>query len=311
MVTKPTTLILGAGASAPFGFPTGNALLQKALSWANVEVGRTNPHIFRGIGIEKPKIDLFREALSKSGTASVDSFLEHRPEFLDIGKAVIALELIGCEQEHKLFEHNETNWYQYLFNELNTNFDDFNKNKLSILTFNYDRSLEHYLLTALHHKYNKPMAECAEKLKSIPIIHLHGDLGGLPYLDNNLVRPYSKDINNEIVQIATERIKIIHEGFDNAPQFALAQKILRESHYICFLGFGYHHLNIKRLGFKDAGGYAFQANLLGSTQGFTFEERKHLTGRFQGQLKFESYPRAIDHDVLSFLRETNILRVAS
>jgi hypothetical protein len=35
MINKPTTLILGAGASAPFGFPTGNELKEKVLSLAD------------------------------------------------------------------------------------------------------------------------------------------------------------------------------------------------------------------------------------------------------------------------------------
>lgn len=165
MITKPTTLILGAGASAPFGFPTGYTLLQKALGWGDVGDGKTNPTIFKWLGIDKQKLDSFRGALSRSGKKSVDSFLEHRPEFLDVGKAVIALELITCERERELFRRDGNSWYEYLFNELNTVFDDFDQNKLSILTFNYDRSLEHYLLTALQHSYGKPIGELRMKSK--------------------------------------------------------------------------------------------------------------------------------------------------
>ena len=160
MIPKPTTLIIGAGASTPFGFPTGYTLLQKALVWGDVGNGKTNPTIFKWLGIDQQKLDSFRVALSRSGKKSVDSFLEHRPEFLDVGKAVIALELIQCEREHELFKRDGKSWYEYLFNELNTVFDDFDQNKLSILTFNYDRSLEHYLLTALQHSYGRPVSEC-------------------------------------------------------------------------------------------------------------------------------------------------------
>ncbi|MGD1089626.1 MAG: hypothetical protein ABR955_13025 [Verrucomicrobiota bacterium] len=35
MITKPTTLILGAGASKPFGFPTGNEIKERVLSLNN------------------------------------------------------------------------------------------------------------------------------------------------------------------------------------------------------------------------------------------------------------------------------------
>ena len=118
--------------------------------------------------------------------------MEHRPEYLDVGKALIAAELIVCERETALFRRDGKSWYEYLFNELSTNFCDFEKNQLSILTFNYDRSLEHYLLTSLQNSYDKSIEECAEKLSKIPIIHLHGDLGALPALERHQSRPYCK-----------------------------------------------------------------------------------------------------------------------
>jgi hypothetical protein len=304
MINKPTTLILGAGASAPFGFPTGNELKQKVLALDNTHV---QFGLFPQIHVES-----FKRALSKSGKTSVDAFLEHRPEFIDIGKRAIAIILIEFENEDGLFSHNENNWYEYLFNQLNTKFDDFDKNKLSILTFNYDRSLEHYLYTCLLNAYGKSVDECAKKLRSIPIVHLHGDLGELPYLfGTNSMRPYSTKLSDGTVGIASQRIKIIHEGMANDPQFAQAQKILSESQHICFLGFGYHHLNIKRLGFKDTGSYAYRATLWGSTKGFTYEELNHLSRLFSGQLKFSNYGSAIGRDVLAFLRETTILQMAS
>ena len=36
-------------------------------------------------------------------------------------------------------------WYALLANQLEIGTDRFGENKLSIVTFNYDRSLEHYL----------------------------------------------------------------------------------------------------------------------------------------------------------------------
>ena len=76
---------------------------------------------------------------------SVDAFLEHRPEYLQIGKLSIALCIMAHEHEKKLF-NAQRNWYDYLRIKLNSSFDEFGDNKLSIITFNYDRSIEHYLL---------------------------------------------------------------------------------------------------------------------------------------------------------------------
>jgi hypothetical protein len=297
MITKPTTLILGAGASAPFGFPTGNELKEKVLSLASDDP-LFGPHL-------QIFVENFKAALLKSGKTSVDAFLEHRPEFIHIGKTAIAIILIGCEDEASLYVQTKNSWYEYLFNQLATTFDDFDKNKLSILTFNYDRSLEYYLYTCLQNAYGKSVDECAKKLKSIPIIHLHGDLGELPYLfGTNSMRPYSTKLSDGTVGIASNRIKIIHEGVANETQFAQAHKILSESQYICFLGFGYHQLNVKRLGFDDAHSYA-KAGFWGSTFGFTAAERNYLIQNFWSRLS------VMECDVLKFLRETNILKKAS
>src|SRR5258708_19497688 len=139
MITRPTTLILGAGASAPFGFPTGYQLLNEVLSCAAYSSDGASPLLALDYGTGQ--IQAFWEALRASGKSSVDSFLEHRPTLVDIGKAAMAWALIRCESEQKLFKRDGTNWYEYLFNRLNSRFEDFDKNKLTLLTFNYDRSL--------------------------------------------------------------------------------------------------------------------------------------------------------------------------
>src|SRR5262249_21509255 len=92
--------------------------------------------------------------------------------------------LIPYENRISLFQrdsYNDGDWYGYLFGKLNAEFSEFSQNKLSIITFNYDRSLEYYLLTALRSSYNKTSDECAQALEAIPIVHVYGQLGEIPY----------------------------------------------------------------------------------------------------------------------------------
>jgi hypothetical protein len=305
MIGKQTTLILGAGASAPFEFPTGYELLRRVMEWANINIGRTNPDLFSGFN--KTEIDEFREALRRSGKTSVDSFLEHRPEFIPVGKLAMAMTLIQCEHEPHLFKRDGKSWYEYLSNQLNAPFEDFGQNRLRILTFNYDRSLEHFLFTALKNSSGKSEDECAGKLNTIPIIHLHGDLGALPHTGKALARPYNTNITLEALNIAIKRIKIIHEGITKEPQFELAHKFLSESEVICFLGFGYHPLNMERLGIKSGlSGGLNGKQIIGSSFGLTNAESNQISGRYGFQLRpgrFEYQNR----DVLQFLRESGVL----
>ena len=223
------------------------------------------------------------------------------------GKLVMAIALIQCEHEPHLFRRDGKSWYEYLFNQLNTRFEEFDQNHLNILTFNYDRSLEHFLITALENASGKSEDECAEKIKLIPIIHLHGDLGALPQIGQGLTRSYNTDVTLEALNTATKRIKIIHEGIANEPQFQLAQNILSESDVICFLGFGYHQLNMERLGMKNCRPSPLDSKrIIGSSFGLTNAESNQISSRHGFNLRLGEYD--FQHlDVLQFLREIGVL----
>ena len=96
---------------------------------------------------EAEHIARFRETLLTSNQPSVDAFLESWPteEFTEIGKTVIAIKLIGSEKLSLLERKRDRKWYEYLWNELGTTKQDFSHSKLSVITFNYDRSLEYTL----------------------------------------------------------------------------------------------------------------------------------------------------------------------
>jgi hypothetical protein len=165
MISKKTVLILGAGASMPYGFPSGRDLKQVILRHLDPSTGSKLPATLNRLGISAWTIKDFYKNLAYSGRPSVDAFLEHRPEFLKIGKLAITLCLIPYEKEETLFFSGtkKGHWYEYLFNKLNAPFNFFHENRLSIITFNYDRSIEHYFFKSLKSSYGKSDEECAEK----------------------------------------------------------------------------------------------------------------------------------------------------
>src|SRR5687768_2077401 len=109
MLTKPIVLVLGAGASVPFGFPTG-----RNLSELIVQQLRSGQAGFKALqqygGYTDDEINLFRQTFSRSGQNSIDAFLEHRSDLLGIGKAATAQALIRFESEEKLFSFDAENW---------------------------------------------------------------------------------------------------------------------------------------------------------------------------------------------------------
>ncbi len=135
-------------------------------------------------------------------------------------------------------------------------------NAISFITFNYDRSIEQFLFTALSNTYGAPADEVSEVLRGIRIVHVHGQLGYLPWQDAN-GWPYEKVFDTNETRARAERIKIIYEAIDADEDFLAAQAILADAERIHFLGFGYHETNMRRLGFprpgnKEVRGSCFQ-----------------------------------------------------
>src|SRR6478752_2157355 len=97
MLKKRHVLVLGAGASQPFGLPTGIELSQ--LMTTRLIQGNAAFKSLTDLGIEPGHINFFRDAFFRSGKNSVDAFLEHRPDLMTLGKLATAAVLIPYEQE--------------------------------------------------------------------------------------------------------------------------------------------------------------------------------------------------------------------
>ena len=268
MITRPTVLILGAAASMPYGFPSGpdlKKLVFRALSeWHNT---RRLPALLQHNGHTVEKIKKFQFDLGRSPDYSIDAFLEHHEDYIVIGKEAIAGVLLPNEKDSYLFENwlsrdaekLEGSWYQHLFNELvvDTNINRFEKNQLSVVTFNYDRSLEHFLFESLKSKFQGLQdCQCTAILSNIPIIHVYGSLGRLSWQksDSDSEIPYNtRAISSqpeemaERIRNAGESIKILHEYKRPTIELNKAHELLREAERIYFLGYGYNPVNTKRL----------------------------------------------------------------
>jgi hypothetical protein len=308
MITIPTVLVLGAGASTCFGYPSGQKLKQNILANYN-----QYDLLISQLGYTDKNTQEFIDALRTSGRSSVDAFLEHRPDFVEIGKIEITLDLITHEKFNLLYEA-ENNWYEYLFQQMDCEFTDFPKNKITFITFNYDRTLEFYLFNALINSYGKKEAEVAEIINQTPIIHVHGKLGNLPWQDPN-GRPYSdRVIYNFLkrsagyerilsdIKDAAQGIKIISEIADVETNFAPVVSPLLDAKRIIFLGFGYNSVNLDRLFFKFKHSESQYPTIFGTCLGLTELEQRKVYDDIAKRT--EIGVKLIATDILSFFRGT-------
>jgi hypothetical protein len=249
MITRQTLLVLGAGASAPYGFPTGRQLLVEICD--NLLVARQS-ELRTGLlncGFSTGELDEFRKRLRRSQQPSVDAFLEVAPKFERLGKAAIVLSLIRCEKEGALYRGSELKWYEYLFGLMLAEKADFSRNKLSVITFNCDRSFEHSLFMAIQHTYGVCENVAAAMLRSVEIIHVYGQLGSLPYLGGPAARAYTPEVDYDFVMnCCIDQIHIMRRGGALTSQFQDADRLAHDAKEVHFLGFAYHKMNVERLG---------------------------------------------------------------
>lgn len=266
MIKHKTVLILGAGASQPYRFPTTENLRTKILELAK----KMNVRDSNELGLEINQVLEFYDAFLYSGTYSIDEFLGKRKEFIGIGKILIAKELLAYENTNHLFSlKSSEDWYKYLVQSLteNVSLENLNVNKLTIVTFNYDRSLEQYLFLALKNQYGANDIEVTKQLMKLDIIHVHGQLGYLPWQlmqDPSKGVEYINGTSPERVRKAAEGIKIIYETNNNTPEFEKSISSIEYAEKVLFLGFGYHPLNLKRLNLSGKkGGRLVEGTALG------------------------------------------------
>lgn len=335
MINRATVFILGAGASIPYKYPSGKELVEEIL-----EELLNRKMLFKLCVLMEFKehdINKFAKALRCSGDSSIDAFLERNDEFIDLGKVVIHLTLVKREKTIELFSVGDEKWYGDLVNELKTpTCEAFKDNKVSFLTFNYDRSFDHYLFTSVKHAYGiKGDGECRRIVNSIPIIHLHGQIGKLPWQVNNenieSGREYdsgyrSLRILKDVASLKTgselreaisdirresKQIKIIHEKeLDGDEGFKKAHTLLINAERIYFLGFGYNDENLRRLNIIElsdeieqmlpTGRSVGRRIIDGTSYGIGQAKKTHISSITRNKIKLS---KTEDYKVLKFIKE--------
>jgi hypothetical protein len=253
MIKTKTLFILGAGASKPFGYPTGAELRDLIIGQKERRsiLSALNVHGDDDMKPFERHQDSFIDEFRKSSVYSIDSFLEHRPEFMAIGKINIAAYIIRHEHDAHL-RVTQNNWYMYLFDRLNRSIDKINEKKISFITFNYDRSLEQFLFEAVKSRFGPDNINAIEIMKSIPIVHLYGQLDLLQWQgrEGSVYNADKKYINR--LRSAPINIKLISSERDNgnpsvSAEFNKAHELIRESEQVFMLGFGFDETNLDRL----------------------------------------------------------------
>lgn len=248
MITFPTTLILGAGASVEYNFPTGQKLRDEIIKFLRDKsrfASSMTAQLWDG-----PKYDhvkAFLENFEGAQTRSIDQWLQINPSYQKIGKALIAEILIECE-DRTFIDNQGDHWYRYLWDSIRTkSFEDLANNQLSIITFNYDKSLEEYLYSVIRSTYTDIREEdVISFVTNLDIVHTHGVISDLIWERKFSDGHYYSSDNREKHRLEHAIKSILIPDIDavSIDTRKIASDYIHQSDRIVFLGFGYHQENL-------------------------------------------------------------------
>lgn len=320
MEERKQVLIVGAGASKPYGFPLGEELFNNVQHTYPKASQRYLTEALHATNFEMNM--LYRNAKSFSdnlkgiSAITLDKYININKNMKSEGVKAIAIEILNSEQkalypgDYKI----QGDWLKYLFARMINGLDTFDqikqtfKKKISIITFNYDRMIENYFFSNLFNIFRNSGVrepEVAEVIRTIPMIHVYGKTGYLGWEKpegNNEIRYYGKTdklLFDEVNNISS-MIQLIYDERKNTDQINAAKSILKDADRILFLGFGYDELNLKILGFPEI---HEEGRIYGTAYASTENEREHIKNLISGRDEGKRENIAIvDSDCLMLLR---------
>lgn len=266
MIKEDTVFILGAGASCPYGYPTG-VELRNLIYTSGIEVIKK---------IVKTKLKSRRE-LYRMHTYELGKIIEHsnsddqidwiikkfessKPYLANIGKMLITHFILTSEKESiteegTLKSNPEQDWYQELFSTMTKpapSYDAspelFKRNLVTFFTFNYDRSVDYFFKTKIESYYDFKYYGSHPKhiYSQFKPFHIYGVISNL-YKDDCL---HFGNYQNELSVLEKHKddINLIRTGYDTLNTIDI-QETISEANRIYFLGFGYDERNLQLLGF--------------------------------------------------------------
>lgn len=283
---KSLVLVLGAGASKEVNLPVGEELkhrIAKRLDFKFETFGHLksgDQDLIQAFRLALRKVDgsqgdinplvqvsrLIHGAMPMA--ISIDNFIDsHRNDdrVAFCGKLAIAQCILEAETNSKLYvsQNNiynklnfntiEKTWFNAFFQLLTENCQKENLparlQDIAVISFNYDRCLEHYLYLAFQNYYGISADESAHLLASLEIHHPYGKVGALPWMSqSNGNIAYGATPNHQQLIEISKLLRTFTEGTDpSVSDIDSIRATVAGAERLLFLGFAFHRLNLDLL----------------------------------------------------------------
>ena len=283
-MTKKTVYVVGAGASYEANLPTGNDLKdqiaklldmrfelnsQKSGDYEIQQALRQYTSEDRTLKTLNLYLHECRHISTNMPLAmSIDNFIdtERGNEKLALcGKLAIIKSILEAERNSSLyldkygsertlnFSSLENTWYLSFFRTITENCDTEQLqdrfSNITLIIFNYDRCIEHFLINALMSYYRLELTQAAELVSRLEIIHPYGTVGSLDWQDrtSSTAIEFGGELHESRLIDYAQRIRTFTEGAHSEYMEHLISA-MRFTERLIFLGFAFHRLNMELIG---------------------------------------------------------------
>ena len=286
MFKRRTTLIIGAGCSAEYNLPIGDGLkdqIADQLSYMGQQNRSDRFVVISSRGADQVLLTAIKQAGQRRGqsgweliangmapgirhASSIDRYLHlHRSDEakVTIGKLAIARAILAAEQASYLGQEtvdlpsirhalgNQPHWLQELVFRLqdDVSLDSMKAmfSNLTIITFNYDRVIEHYLFHAVRELGGFSVSQAADVIANLRIIHPYGKIGRLPWQEepgDALPFGHWENLHWETVMRAGERLRTFTETIEEEDLLSAIKGGVNVAEQIVFMGFSFLPQNL-------------------------------------------------------------------
>jgi len=283
-VTKKTVYVVGAGASYEVNLPTGNDLKGRIAELLDIrfecnsqksgdyEIQQALRQFTSKDRTLKTLNSYFHECRHISANMplamSIDNFIDTErgnAKLALCGKLAIIKSILEAERNSSLyldrdgsertlnFSSLENTWYLSFFRTLTENCDTEQLKgrftSITLIIFNYDRCIEHFLIHALMSYYRLELTQAAELVSCLEIIHPYGSVGSLDWQDraSSTTIEFGGELHTSRLIDYAQRIRTFTEGAHSEYMEHLTSAMCFTERLI-FLGFAFHRLNMKLIG---------------------------------------------------------------
>jgi hypothetical protein len=273
MFTEPTVFVVGAGASAEFGMPSGPALQKRIGSALDFRLSEGDRNLY-SLLVERFKSDvnryinaanelsrMIREFPFESIDEALYWFSSSHPEVVTLGKATIVRAILSAERLSAISSperyadperYAKGRWLNHFLQmavellkreQIKESFS-----KVTIINFNYDRVIEHFIYSELHTKLKVTEDEAKDAISALKIIRPYGKAGSLVWQGVASSVPFGADLESDHDQLFSLSKNVYTYTEPVTEQVGQdIEAAIKGARLVVFLGFGFHQQNMRLL----------------------------------------------------------------